>query len=478
MEGRGTIAAFFWLGIGTLFPWNAFITESDYFLRRFAGSPFENTFESAFGLGYNGANLVSLVLLLFVKQFFSDRHLIVIPLLTTGMVFALTAWISLIQVHSSLLFFAMTITGVCLAGVMSAPIVSAVCALAAQRSKSASSAIFIGQAFAGVVTSIVSLITVKSSPMQSNFCNNSSTWFVNTTHNSNLLADYEIDWGAFVYFAVAFLVSISCILVYVFLPGKTPITEGLGDEYSIMEEHPSLFAHPSSRSSTIIAGDYEPLLEVPDIVNSLNATRESDLGAEEYNGRHFNRLPPQESWDISTVYQVWRITYYPVTAALTVYLVTLSIFPSMTAFTESTHRCEPGSGRFVNDLFVPFLFLLFNSSDLIGRVCQGVYQPFRCKSLLRLALLRCIFIPLFWFCQVKDSQLNVLFDHDAFPIMFTALCGFTNGFIGSGAMVLAARLVPSAHRDLASTLSVLALTLGLTLGCIASYGSVYIVVGS
>ena len=60
--------AFFAIGIGTLCPWNVFITERAYFARRFtsgdapARAYVGNNFEGMFANAYAGANLLGLLL--------------------------------------------------------------------------------------------------------------------------------------------------------------------------------------------------------------------------------------------------------------------------------------------------------------------------------------------------------------------------------------------------------------------------------
>jgi hypothetical protein len=45
------------LGVGVLFPWNAFITAATYFGSRFCGTSHEATFEDDVGSAYMAANV-------------------------------------------------------------------------------------------------------------------------------------------------------------------------------------------------------------------------------------------------------------------------------------------------------------------------------------------------------------------------------------------------------------------------------------
>ena len=45
-ENRYAYVTFFWQGVGSLFPWNAFITSSFYFRTRFCDTPYGHNFET------------------------------------------------------------------------------------------------------------------------------------------------------------------------------------------------------------------------------------------------------------------------------------------------------------------------------------------------------------------------------------------------------------------------------------------------
>ena len=55
------------------------------------------------------------------------------------------------------------------------------------------------------------------------------------------------------------------------------------------------------------------------------------------------------------------------------------------------------------------------------------------------ALLRLAFIPLFLFCNFDDGHLPVVFDNDAFPVVFVFLFGLSNGYISTMAMMFSPR---------------------------------------
>ena len=56
------------------------------------------------------------------------------------------------------------------------------------------------------------------------------------------------------------------------------------------------------------------------------------------------------------------------------------------------------------------------------------------------AVLRFGFVPLFLLCNLEQSSSSVVqmvFDNDAVPVVLVGLMGFTNGYLGSLAMMTA-----------------------------------------
>ena len=81
---------FFWLGIGNLLPWNAFITAAYYFHQRFCNTSYKDDFESIFSFC---ATISQSIILFFVVKYgssFSYRLQVILPLILIAFCFALT----------------------------------------------------------------------------------------------------------------------------------------------------------------------------------------------------------------------------------------------------------------------------------------------------------------------------------------------------------------------------------------------------
>ncbi|KAK4509818.1 uncharacterized protein ATC70_007122 [Mucor velutinosus] len=87
---------YFTYGIAMLLPWNVFITASDYFSTRFAGSPYQDSFQNYFSAYFNCSNLVSLAVLLWIRQKKDTLNIdVVVPLSINLLIFSFFALSSL-----------------------------------------------------------------------------------------------------------------------------------------------------------------------------------------------------------------------------------------------------------------------------------------------------------------------------------------------------------------------------------------------
>ena len=188
--------------------------------------------------------------------------------------------------------------------------------------------------------------------------------------------------------------------------------------------------------------------------------------------------PEQPAHSSSVSYEaIWAVFWQLKVPALSVmftFVVTIAIFPALVVFLQSTERCKSPE-RFYNDLFVPFLFLLYNLFDFSGRVLASYLPcPFTAATSWVPSVARVVFIPLFLLCKVGSSQLPVVFNSDACSILFMILFALSNGYVASCCMMLGAAEVTGKDSPLAGTIMVFCLTLGLCLGACSSFIVVYI----
>ena len=174
---------------------------------------------------------------------------------------------------------------------------------------------------------------------------------------------------------------------------------------------------------------------------------------------------------------LWQLKI-PAFSVMFTFVVTIAIFPALIVSLQSTQRCQ-SSERFYNDLFVPFLFLLYNLSDFTGRVLANhLTCPFTADNVWIASASRIVFVPLFLLCKVSSSQLPLIFNSDACPILFIVLFALSNGYVASCSMMLGAAMITGRDSSLAGTIMVFCLTLGLCLGAVSSFLVVFISQGA
>ncbi|KAK5853836.1 hypothetical protein PBY51_014960 [Eleginops maclovinus] len=83
-----------------------------------------------------------------------------------------------------------------------------------------------------------------------------------------------------------------------------------------------------------------------------------------------------------------------------------------------------------------------------------------------LVLCRSVMVPLIMFCnyQPRDNLHTVLFSHDLYPVVFNCLLGLTNGYLGTLPMIYGPKVVPRELAEATGVVMSFFLTLGLAVG--------------
>nr|KAF6458864.1 solute carrier family 29 member 3 [Rousettus aegyptiacus] len=151
--------------------------------------------------------------------------------------------------------------------------------------------------------------------------------------------------------------------------------------------------------------------------------------------------------------------------------ITSIIFPAISTNIESLDKSS--GSPWTTKFFIPLTaFLLFNFADLCGRqITAWVQVPGpRSKVLPGLVLLRTGLVPLFVFCnyQPRVHLQTVVFLSDIYPILFSSLLGFSNGYLSTLALIYGPKIV---SRELAEATGVVMsfyMSLGLVFGSACS----------
>lgn len=147
------------------------------------------------------------------------------------------------------------------------------------------------------------------------------------------------------------------------------------------------------------------------------------------------------------------------------FLVSLSLYPSVTALVIST---SPAHTQWTDVYFAPVIaYLLFSVCDYLGRLIAGYLQWPRNNGLwvLLFSISRFAFMPLILLCNAQPrSHLPVLITSDLVYAFIVLLMGLSNGYLANITFICAAKSVDPHEQEVASALMVLSLGVGLACG--------------
>mmetsp|Transcript_23420 Transcript_23420/g.73451 ORF Transcript_23420/g.73451 Transcript_23420/m.73451 type:complete len:483 (-) Transcript_23420:66-1514(-) len=452
------------LGCGSLFSWNAFITAGPYFTERFCGTAVLHVFQNIFSLTNSGSQILGLGLALKYSHLASLKDRILIPLTIYCLVFVVTS--ALVFVPDSALshdaFLAITVLSIFLTAICGSIYAGGIFGLAACFPPEYTQALMGGQGAAGVIVCLASIVSIVAAPDTTDCDSDDDTDDANDGDDGEC-ADFEVDYSAFGYFTVSVIVMASCIMGYLVLE-DLPITQFYATEAIATVRKTGMEA-----SLLGAEGDAEESAKGGPVASGPVSTDEKDEA----------EARPSIT-ETSDLWRVLKLIAYPAFSVWIAFTVTIAIFPSTTQHITSTEYCEDGANRYQNQLFVPVSFLIFNAFDFAGRSLPGFEWAANLspKTTAYLTAARSIFVPLFLLCHVDGTQLTVVFDNDAWPMIFMILFALSNGWLASIAMMQGPGLVPVADQELAGTMMLFFLTLGLFTGACLSFIFQYIATGS
>ncbi|KAM9476461.1 equilibrative nucleoside transporter 1a isoform 2-T2 [Clarias gariepinus] len=378
---------FFILGLGTLLPWNFFMTATVYFTDRLRknqtvnGTMKEgeerNVLESTFN---NVMTLCAMVPLLiftclnsFIHQKISQKLRISGSLSVILVVFLITAVLVKVDMDPKT-FFTLTMIKIVCINSFGAILQGSLFGLAGLLPASYTTPIMSGQGFAGTFAAFSMICALASGSALQN--------------------------SAFGYFIIACVAIILAIISYFALPKM------------------EFFKHYACARSPDICNDEENKMAMLNKENSGETRAVVNLTEEE---------PTHTNSVIAIFKKIWVMAL----SVCLVFTVTIGIFPAVTVDVKS-HGEEGGDW---NKYFIPvFCFLLFNLMDWFGRslTAKTTWPGKDSIWLPVLVLARLVFVPLFILCNVRPRyNIPVLFNHEAWYIVFMIIFSFSNGYLAS-----------------------------------------------
>ncbi|XP_065829682.1 equilibrative nucleoside transporter 3-like isoform X2 [Oscarella lobularis] len=387
-------------GIGTLLPWNMFITAHTYFDYKLknetgtnASGQFQYSFENYFSVGFMIPNLSFLALNVFLKHHFSLRQRFTTSILIVLSGFVVT--VALVPLDSFSWqngFFGVTMVIVLFTAVGGAVYQSGVFGLAGMfQDHKYTSAVMAGQGLAGIFASLASIFSILggSGPEESGIA----------------------------YFSCGIFVLLAAIATFFLL------------HYIKFSQ---FFLHRQKGKSVVQRADDE---------------EEED-----------RKVIRPNFWFIFK--RIWK----PALNVFIIFFVTLSIFPAITSNIKSVAAhpdASPWTDAYFTPVTC---FLLFNACDFTGRTIAAWIPFISSKWLWLPSFLRLAFLPLYVFCNVQPRDSPVVFNSDVFPIVFMLLMAISNGYLSTLAMMYGPSFVSDHEKETAGTMMALFLGLGLVAG--------------
>ena len=436
-EANGDIATKDWLnlayvilylqGVGSLLPWNFFITARGYFEKKFENEPdLKRSFESAFSVAAMVPNVLALLVNVFLtKQVNRNLRMVTCLVVTLICFIVTTVFVKIDTTNWTKGFFGLTIGTVAFINMACAIYGGVFFEVAGIIGQKYTQAIMGGQGLGGTFAAVASILS--------------------------LVGNSKPEDSGFGYFLTAVVVICICFVTYFiffrlqyvnYCLNRNEFRELRGSQATVKTSINALTASSSSLLSITSLGSTASLVQYPVRVE----------------------VP---------YLQILKQILPMASSVCGVFVITLALFPSVVSGIESVNQSD--GTKWTNELFSPMsCFLLFNLGDLAGRTIAGIVPYFNEKSCMIpvLCFARIIFLPLFALCNYRPNhrRLPVLLKHDAYPIVINVLFSLSNGYLGSLCMMYGPKLVSPKHAEVAGTIMALFLSCGLAIGAGLSFG--------
>ncbi|NWS70838.1 S29A3 protein, partial [Crotophaga sulcirostris] len=429
---HGAYIIFFLLGIGSLLPWNFFVTAKHYWMYKLqncsdqagpsgqAVSDLRDFFESYISIASTVPSVLCLVgNFLLVNKVPASVRILSSLFIMLAVFLVITVLVKVDTSTWTTLFFALTIVCVVIVSSASTVFTSSIFGLSSRFPMKNLQALISGQAMGGTISAVASVI--------------------------DLAAAGNVTDSALAYFLTADIFIVICIMVYLLLP-KLEYSR----YYMSSQESPSLATVPPDSFT-------EDDAELGGSTNTFFLAKSTSI-------------PPLRPILQKTALLGFCLFY--------VFFISIIIFPSLSSNIESVSKSS--GSPWSTTYFAPLTsFLLYNFADWCGRQITAWIQVPGPKSKLLpvFVLLRTIFLPLFILSnyQPRAHIRTVVFNRDIYPVVFTVLLGLSNGYLGTLVIIYGPKIVPKELAEAAGVVMTFYVMLGLAVGSACSALVVHLV---
>ncbi|KAL3066384.1 hypothetical protein OYC64_016355 [Pagothenia borchgrevinki] len=421
-RGQAVGLIIFVLGLGTLLPWNFFLTASEYFNQRLESTITSNGTSEVAAKDYNYdswmALLSQLPLLLFtllnsfLHHWVKPRLRVACSFVVIFLLFSLNAALVRVPMQPDT-FFSVTMATIWFINMASAVLQGSLFGVVGQFPPRYSTLFMSGQGLAGLFAALAMLFSILTNADRSS--------------------------AALGYFITPCVATLGTLLCFLLLPHLEFARFYLNKHQSENVETTQELCSPTDKK----------VLE--------NGSKHQEVFRE-----------PEEDQEPSSVLQVFKKIWLMAMCVTCVFAVTLSVFPVITLRVRTVYQ---GNSVWERVFTCVCCFIVFNAFDLAGRGAPSLVQwPSKESPLFPVSVFsRLVFIPLLMMCNVENSNLTILFSHDCAFVTIMALFSFTNGYLATLCMSYAPQLVRSKDCETAGSLMSFFLVLGLALGASLSF---------
>ncbi|XP_035516016.1 equilibrative nucleoside transporter 2-like [Morone saxatilis] len=388
-SGQAVALIIFMLGLGTLLPWNFFMTASQYFNGRLnnMSNNTSNSTSAAATKDYNYdswmALLSQLPLLLFtllnsfLYQWVKERLRVAFSLIAILILFSLTAALVTVPMQPDS-FFSVTMATIWFINMFSAVLQGSLFGVVGLFPPRYSTLFMSGQGLAGIFAAVAMLLSILSNA------------------NENI--------AALGYFITPCVATLGTLVCYLLLP------------------HLEFARFYLNRRQSDPAEEASALKEKEELNNNPKELEAKGI---------FFSEPEERSSVLAVFKKIWKMAL----SVTCVFAVTLSVFPVITVRVQTVYK-NPAWEK----VFTCFCWLQCRSFTVNGDFARtAARRPSKGQRLTvshSPCCCRVAFIPLLMMCNIHNSNLN-FFSHDSIFVTIMVLFSFSNGYLASLCMAYA-----------------------------------------
>ncbi|XP_056618187.1 equilibrative nucleoside transporter 2 [Triplophysa dalaica] len=440
-KDRGSLVGviFFILGLGTLLPWNFFMTASVYFNNRLNTTEWKNGTvtdrkEYYFNNWMTLLSQLPLLLFTFLNSFLyqriSEKIRIAGSLIFILIFFIFTAALVKVPMEEDR-FFSITMATIWFINSFGAMLQGSSFGLVGLLPRKYSAVFMSGQGLAGTFAALAMIFAIASE------------------------ADSES--AALGYFITPCVGTLITLISYMLLP-KLEFAQFYLDRCKHKSYQPATTRQ--FLSTEVVEGSGKA--DSPSN-GDVSGAIEEESGKQAFLDLQMENTSSQKSSILKVFKKIWVMAF----CVTFVFTVTLSVFPAVTVDVKTVY-----GGKW-EKYFIPVCcFLLFNTMDWFGRtVTTWLQWPGKdSRWFPALVVSRLIFVPLLMMCNVQErSFLPVLFSNDLVFAALMLLFSVSSGYFVCLSMTYAPQLVDPKDGETAGALMTFFLALGLSLGAAFSF---------